>query len=106
MLPPANARALAMPRLRRTATTKTTAMRESRTAIVCLLGVVQMVTQVVRRARVYLSRRPAQTPSVRCPGHTIQYMGFRYDRYVERVLELAGLSRKLKMEEYGTWTPY
>ena len=50
----------------------------------------------------------ACTPSatVRCPGHTIQYMCFGYVEYVERVLELAGLSRMENMEEYESWTPY
>lgn len=38
---------------------------------------------------------------VRCPGHPIQSMRFGYDEYVERALELAGLTRKVKMEEYG-----
>jgi hypothetical protein len=33
-------------------------------------------------------------------------MRFGYDEYVEQVLGLAGMTRKLKMEEYGTWTPY
>ena len=44
--------------------------------------------------------------TVRCPGHTIQYMRFGYVEYVGQVLELAGLTRKQTMEEYETWTPY
>lgn len=47
-----------------------------------------------------------QARSVRCPGHTIQYMRFGYVEYVEQVLELAGLTRKQNMEEYEAWTPY
>ena len=33
-------------------------------------------------------------------------MGFRFDGYVEQVLELAGLTRKVSMEEYEPWDPY
>jgi hypothetical protein len=33
-------------------------------------------------------------------------MRFGYGEYVELVLELAGLSRKLEMEEYEPWDPY
>ena len=43
---------------------------------------------------------------VRCPGHTIQYMRFGYVEFVERVLELAGLTRMQNVEEYESWTPY
>jgi hypothetical protein len=33
-------------------------------------------------------------------------MGFGYGEYVAQVLELAGLTRKVRMEEYEPWDPY
>jgi hypothetical protein len=33
-------------------------------------------------------------------------MQYGYGRYVAEVLELAGLTRKVSMEEYEPWDPY
>ena len=44
---------------------------------------------------------------MRCPGHTIQFMGYGYSRYVEGVLGVVGLVReKMEFEQYERWTPY
>jgi hypothetical protein len=50
--------------------------------------------------------RASKGRRVRCPGHPIQYMGFGYGEYVAQVLELAGLTRKVRMEEYEPWDLY
>ena len=56
--------------------------------------------------QLYRGNAVAARMGVRCPGHTIQFMRFGYGEYVERVLELAGVTRKLEMEEYEPWDPY
>ena len=45
---------------------------------------------------------------VRCPRHTIHFMRFGYEKYIERVLKLSGLKEltKLEVKKYETWTPY
>ena len=58
------------------------------------------------RALLYQHSPGSQVAHVRCPGHTIHHMRFGYGEFVERVLELAGLTSLRNMEEYETWTPY
>jgi len=44
---------------------------------------------------------------VRCPGHTIQFLGYGYSKYIEKTLELLGISVDyLEWRKYETWTPY
>ena len=44
---------------------------------------------------------------MRCPGHTIQFLGYGYTEYIKRTLELHGIDVKaLDWREYETWTPY
>jgi hypothetical protein len=44
---------------------------------------------------------------VRCPGHTIQFSGYGYSKYIEKVKELLGIKEPgLNREKYENWTPY
>jgi hypothetical protein len=44
---------------------------------------------------------------VRCPGHTIQFLGYGYGKYIEKALELLGINRaSLDRSKYGSWTPF
>jgi len=44
---------------------------------------------------------------VRCPGHTIQFMGYGYSEYIKKTLELLGIEIcHLEWKKYETWTPY
>jgi len=45
---------------------------------------------------------------VRCPGHTIQFLGFNYRGYVDQVLELAELDyiTAEEVKKYENWTPF
>jgi len=46
-----------------------------------------------------------QSSTVRCPGHTIQFMRYEYGDYVRRVVELSGRGR-LEVKNYASWRPY
>jgi hypothetical protein len=44
---------------------------------------------------------------VRCPGHTIQFLGYGYCRYIEKTLELLGITdTSLDLRKCESWTPY
>jgi hypothetical protein len=39
---------------------------------------------------------------VRCPGHTIQFPGYGYGKYIEKALELLSINRaSLDRSKYG-----
>lgn len=41
---------------------------------------------------------------VRCPGHTIHFLGFGYSLYVGRTLQLTDISLSgLEVKEYDPW---
>ena len=55
----------------------------------------------------YTSLYSCQDTVVRCPGHTIQFLGYGYSKYIEKTLELLGISVDyLEWRKYETWTPY
>jgi len=44
---------------------------------------------------------------VRCPGHTIQFLGYGYSKYIEKTLKLLGLTINYQeWTKYENWTPY
>jgi len=44
---------------------------------------------------------------VRCPGHTIQFLGYVYGKYIEKTLDLLSINRaSLDWGKYGSWTPF
>ena len=48
-----------------------------------------------------------QGDGVRCPRHTIQFLGYGYGRYIEKTLELLSINRaSLDWRKYGSWTPF
>jgi len=48
-----------------------------------------------------------QRTIVRCPGHTIQFLGYGYSKYIEKIKELLGIKDPgLNRGKYENWTPY
>jgi hypothetical protein len=48
-----------------------------------------------------------QDKVVRCPRHTIQFSGYSYGEYIQKVLELLGITIDYgEWKKYETWTPY
>jgi len=44
---------------------------------------------------------------VRCPGHTIQFLGYGYSKYIEKTLKLLGLTIDYQeWTKYENWTPH
>ena len=43
---------------------------------------------------------------VRCPGDTIHFMGFGYEKFIERLIELAGIQQPKDWKPYESWSPY
>jgi len=44
---------------------------------------------------------------VRCPGHTIQFLGYGYSKYVEKTLKILGLTIDYQeWTKYENWTPH
>jgi hypothetical protein len=44
---------------------------------------------------------------VRCPRHTIQFLGYSYNKYIQKALELLGINKdNLDWRECESWTPY
>ena len=49
----------------------------------------------------------AQINFVRCPGHTIQFLGYGYSKYIEKTLNLLGIKRdSLDWRKCARWTPF
>ena len=46
-----------------------------------------------------------QIEYVRCPGHTIHFMGYGYENYKERLIELAGIYQPEDWKPYDFWSP-
>ena len=46
------------------------------------------------------------TITVRCPGDTIHFMGFGYEKFIERLMELAGIQQPKDWKPYESWSPY
>ena len=44
--------------------------------------------------------------SVRCPEDTIHFMGFGYETFIERLIELAGIQKIKDWKPYESWNPY
>ena len=49
---------------------------------------------------------PGQVRRVRCPGDTIHFMGFGYEVFIERLIELAGNQQPEDWKPYESWSPY
>ena len=52
------------------------------------------------------NRIPCQIKVVRCPGHTIHFLGYGYEAFVAKVLELSNLSKEPERRLYESWSPY
>ena len=57
---------------------------------------------------VHYTYRPnyCQANPVRCPGDTIHFMGFGYEDFIERLIELAGIQQPEDWKPYESWSPY
>jgi len=43
---------------------------------------------------------------VRCPGHTIHFMGIGYEIFMERLIELDGIQQLEDWKPHESWSPY